>query len=144
MAAAIGHRWRLGMAFGLMLGLNACQQAAPPQVSVPLKTAGPELTMAQNGSSVTLAVGDALAIALPGALQTGYQWQVVQTPALVNKQGSEYQPLSGSGECGMQRLWFAARQPGDGLLTLVYRSEGAGHQDDANFYTLRLHIRQGR
>ena len=129
---------------GLLLGLTACQQVTPPQTVAPLQTRGPELTMAQNGSSVTLAVGEGLAIALPGSPETGYQWQVVQAPAQLNKQGSEYQPEKALNDCGMQRLLFAARQPGDGVLTLSYRSATAGAADDANFYTLRLHVRLAR
>lgn len=66
--------------------------------------------MAQNGGSVTLKVGQQVALALPGSPQSGYQWQVEKVPAnLVRKQASSFEPAPKSEVCGMQRLQFAAQ-----------------------------------
>ena len=96
--------------------------------------------MAQNGGSVTLKVGQQVALALPGSPQSGYQWQVEKAPAnLIRKQASSFEPAPKSEVCGMQHLQFAAQQTGRGLLTLAYRpTEGA--EDVANYYTLHLNV----
>ena len=125
----------------LLGGLSGCQQVQEPsrQAAAP-RLSVQELTMAQNGGSVTLKVGQQVALALPGSPQSGYQWQVEKAPAnLIRKQASSFEPAPKSEVCGMQHLQFAAQQTGRGLLTLAYRpTEGA--EDVANYYTLHLNV----
>lgn len=125
----------------LLGGLSGCQQVQEPsrQAAAP-RLSGQELTMAQNGGSVTLKVGEQVALELPGSPQSGYQWQVEKAPSsLVSKQASSYEPAQSSEVCGMQRLQFAARSEGRGLLTLAYRPTD-GHDEVANYYTLHLKV----
>lgn len=125
----------------LVGGLSGCQQVQEPsrQAAAP-RLSGQELTMAQNGGSVTLKVGQQVALALPGSPQSGYQWQVEKVPAnLVRKQASSFEPAPKSEVCGMQRLQFAAQHAGHGLLTLAYRPT-EGSDEAANYYTLHLNV----
>ena len=131
----------LGALVLLVGGLSGCQQAQEPsRQAAPPRLTGQELTMAQNGGSVTLKVGQQVALALPGSPQSGYQWQVEKAPTnLLRKQASSFEPAPKSEVCGMQHLQFAAQQTGRGLLTLAYRpTEGA--EDVANYYTLHLNV----
>ncbi len=131
----------IGCLMALVGGLSGCQQTqvATSQESAPRLT-GQELTMAQNGGSVTLKVGEQVALELPGSPQSGYQWQVEKVPAdLVRKQASSYEPAQKSDVCGMQRLQFSAQGEGRGLLTLAYRPTD-GHDEVANYYTLHLKV----
>ena len=125
----------------LVVGLSGCQQTQVARGQEPApRRASQELTMAQNGGSVTLKVGEQVALELPGSPQSGYQWQVEKAPSsLVSKQASSYEPAQSSEVCGMQRLQFAARSEGRGLLTLSYRPTD-GHDEVANYYTLHLKV----
>jgi predicted secreted protein len=123
------------------LWLGGCQQPQSDThlASAPLLTQN-ELTMAQNGGSVTLKVGEQVAVALPGSPQSGYQWQVEQAPgSLLQKQASSFEPAQPREVCGMQHLQFAAKGEGRGLLTLAYRPVN-GQDDVANYYTLHLRV----
>ena len=131
----------LGSLLILVVGLSGCQQTQVAREQEPMPSrASQELTMAQNGGSVTLKVGEQVALELPGSPQSGFQWQVEKAPAaLVSKQASSYEPAQSSEVCGMQRLQFAARSEGRGLLTLAYRPTD-GHDEVANYYTLHLKV----
>ena len=66
----------------LVVGLSGCQQTQVARGQEPApRRASQELTMAQNGGSVTLKVGQQVVLALPGSPQSGYQWQVEKAPA---------------------------------------------------------------
>jgi len=82
-------------------------------------------TEEQNGSRITLNVGDSLQIALAGNPTTGYAWEIAESnPNLLEAQGEvEYQPektnLVGSG--GTFLFTFKAIARGNASLKLVYR-----------------------
>lgn len=125
----------------LVVGVSGCQQTQVAREQEPApRRASQELTMAQNGGSVTLKIGEQVALELPGSPQSGYQWQVEKASSdLVRKQASSYEPARRSDVCGMQRLQFAAQGEGRGLLTLAYRPTD-GHDEVANYYTLHLKV----
>lgn len=123
--------------------LAACQQAQPTDTAA-RNTALPELaktlTMAQNGKSVTLTVGEEMELALPSEPSTGYRWEVVRAPGqLLKSAAQKVEPDPDSRACQMERMQFAARKQGRGLLTLAYRPV-ANRADVANYYTLYLRI----
>lgn len=121
--------------------LCGCQQPQVSRQPAPApQLAQNQLTMAQNGSSLTLKVGEQVAVALPGSPQSGYQWQVEQAPgALLQKQASSFEPAPPLEVCGMQHLQFTAKGEGQGVLTLAYRPVN-GQEDIANYYTLRVRV----
>ncbi|GAB3216175.1 protease inhibitor I42 family protein [Pseudaeromonas pectinilytica] len=124
-----------------VIGLGGCQQPQASRQPEPAPLlAQNQLTMAQNGSSLTLKVGEQVAVALPGSPQSGYQWQVEQTPGpFLQKQASSFEPAPPREVCGMQHLQFTAKGEGRGVLTLAYRPVN-GQDDVANYYTLRLRV----
>lgn len=134
-------------AVGLLVLLCGCQQAPESRsssaggVSAGAVAAGAkELTMAENGDTLTLKVGDSLELALPGEPSTGYSWEVVRSPGGLLKPAAERIEEDGATRvCKMQRLQFAATEEGRGMLTLAYRSHDQSG-DAANFYTLYLRV----
>lgn len=124
-----------------VIGLGGCQQPQASRQPAPApQLAQNQLTMAQNGSSLTLKVGEQVAVALPGSPQSGYQWQVEQAPgALLQKQASSFESAQPREVCGMQHLQFAAKGEGRGMLTLAYRPVN-GQGEVANYYTLRVRV----
>lgn len=135
--------WKRGLcALVLVGGITACQQPVQ-QVETPaaVTPTDPALTMAQNGERVDLQVGQPLTVALPGAPDTGYVWQVVHSPKGVQAKQKGFQSLPVKDGCALQQWQFVPTGAADGLLTLAYRHQ-SGHDDDiANYYTLRLHVR---
>lgn len=134
-------------ALGLLL-LCGCQQAPEPRATAEaglssgvMRADAKELTMAENGDTLTLKVGESLDLALPGEPSTGYNWEVVRTPgALLKPAAQRIEADSATNNvCKMQRLQFAATEQGRGMLTLAYRSH-AQVADAANFYTLYLRV----
>lgn len=126
----------------LIGGVTACQQAAQ-QTEAPaaVTPSTPALTMAQNGVRVELQVGQPLTVALPGAPDTGYVWQVVHAPKGVKANAKGFQRLPVKDGCALQQWQFVPTGATDGLLTLAYRHQEGRSDDIANYYTLRLHIR---
>lgn len=127
--------------------LCACQQAQPPQ-SADSRTQLPEadktLTMAENGQSVTLKVGDEMELALPAEPSTGYRWEVVRAPGkLLKPEAQTMEQDPDSQACQMARMQFAASEQGRGMLTLAYRPADKG-SDVANYYTLYLRVEPKR
>lgn len=124
-----------------VIGLEGCQQPqASRQPDAAPQLAQNQLTMAQNGSSLTLKLGEQVAVALPGSPQSGYQWQVEPSAGtLLQKQASSFEPAPPREVCGMQHLQFTAKSEGRGMLTLAYRPVN-GQDDVANYYTLRLKV----
>ncbi|MHB1340450.1 MAG: protease inhibitor I42 family protein [Coriobacteriia bacterium] len=76
----------------------------------------------RSGDSVELAAGQVLVVELPGNPTTGYNWQVVDPPAVLKQQGElTYEPESDLvGAAGMVTLRFEGVEAGAGALTLEY------------------------
>ena len=127
--------------------LAACQQPQPTQsvaVTTDLPDLAKTLTMAQNGQSVTLKVGEAMELALPAEPSTGYRWEVVRAPGkLLKTSAQKMEPDPHSRACQMERMQFAANEQGRGMLTLAYRPVD-NHADVANYYTLYLRVEPRR
>ena len=134
-------------ALSLLVLLCGCQQAPEPRATADtglnsgvMRTGAKELTMAENGETLTLKVGQSLDLALPGEPSTGYNWEVVRTPgSLLKPAAQRIEADSATRVCKMQRLQFAATEQGRGMLTLAYRSHDK-IEDSANFYTLYLRV----
>ena len=127
--------------------LCACQQAQPPQ-SADTRTELPEvdktLTMAENGKSVTLKVGEEMELALPAEPSTGYRWEVVRAPGkLLKPAAQKMEPDPDTHVCQMERMQFAASEQGRGMLTLAYRPTD-NRSEVANYYTLYLRVEPKR
>ena len=134
-------------ALSLLVLLCGCQQAPEPKSAAAaelssgvMRAGAKELTMAENGDTLTLKVGQALELALPGEPSTGYRWEVVRSPgALLTPAVQRIEADSATRVCKMQRLHFSAAEQGRGMLTLAYRSHDP-MADSANFYTLYLRV----
>lgn len=78
-------------------------------------------TLAENGASVTLPVGEALAVDLPGNPNTGHQWQVVGNDGQILAQTSDavtVSPLGFPSAGGVQRFAFEGVARGTMTLTI--------------------------
>ena len=77
-----------------------------------------------NGSSVTLATGEALELVLTSNPTTGYSWSAAEIPACVEQDGApEYDsdaPPTMMGAGGEDTWRFVAVEPGEGTLRLEY------------------------
>jgi|GEM_PF-5673665 len=73
---------------------------------------------------VQLGVGERLDVELPSELSTEYEWVVAQSPGSLKRRGrTEYRRSSGqAGAGGTETITFEAVSPGQGSLTLEYRS----------------------
>jgi inhibitor of cysteine peptidase len=95
-------------------------------LSVPSCRPGGEVTVgeAENGSRVTLEVGQILVLILASNPTTGYQWEITELDqAIVEETDHEYQAdqptLAGSGG---KEIWrFQAQASGTTTLSLEYR-----------------------
>lgn len=101
---------------------NSPQSANPPAESTVDKT----LTASDNGSKVTLKVGDTLRVALDSNPTTGYSWQATSSDTAVLTQAGDSTfelptgatPRPGAG--GVQVMNFQAVGKGSATLTLMY------------------------
>ena len=83
------------------------------------------LTEAADGSTVTLAVGDELVVALESNASTGYAWQVVTPLPEMLEQAGEARYVAPEdedlvGAPGTEELTFDVVATGSGTLELVY------------------------
>jgi inhibitor of cysteine peptidase len=99
--------------------LASCATLQSPEPATSTK----KLTNKDAGSTVVMKVGDTLEVALEGNPTTGYTWEVApDSGALLSPRGEmQFKPdssLIGAG--GIVTLYFAAVQPGEGSLRLIY------------------------
>lgn len=87
-----------------------------------------QLTMANNGQTVTVAVGSRFAVQLVGTPTAGYQWEVTKTPDFLTKAevtgGDTVPEQSQPGYTGgnhWEVFSFQAQQAGEGMLRLEQR-----------------------
>ena len=77
-----------------------------------------------NGTSVTLAVGETLELVLTSNPTTGYSWSAAEVPACLEQEGEpEYDSDAPPGMMGAggEDTWrFTAAEPGEGTLRLEY------------------------
>jgi inhibitor of cysteine peptidase len=84
------------------------------------------LTEADNGSTITLNLGELLVVRLEGNPTTGYTWEAQDLDALILQQTGETEFESSNtspgvvGAGGTQVLTFEARSSGTTILTIVY------------------------
>jgi len=141
-------RGTLGRGFGLIVALTVAvslscgddgdeeEPAAPTQAPTQASTAMPtsaalpaevQLTDADNGSTVELANGGALIVALPSNPTTGFSWSVAESSGLqLELQGEPAYVPAGSttqvvGAGGTEVFTFEAVDAGTAELTLEYR-----------------------
>jgi len=87
-----------------------------------------------NGSTVTLAPSQALAIRLPENPTTGYRWAVESSPGM-RLDVDTFSPIGPSvGAGGSRRLQWSAEEPGTHRITLVLRRAwGPSDAEDRHF-----------
>jgi predicted secreted protein len=102
-----------------------------------------EVTDAQNGATVTMAVGGQLRVALAGNRTTGYYWEVAEKPANLTAAGADYvQDAAAPGMVGVggtERFTFRATGRGTGRLRLDHR--GAGGRGVADSWQINVVVR---
>lgn len=110
----------LGNAAAFALVLSAC--------STPVSPAGPaapkKINEQDNGSTVTLQIGQQLEVSLAANPTTGYEWEVASVDSAVIKQAGEpkYVPEGDAlGSGGKTTFRFDAIKPGQTLLQMIYR-----------------------
>jgi inhibitor of cysteine peptidase len=108
-------------------GASTGKAATPPgKPSAGKRSKGIELTDADNGKTIKVAVGKSLTIALEGNPTTGYQWQTGKIDgASVREEGKpEYaakkHPAGMVGVGGTFVFRFKAVKPGKSAIKLVY------------------------
>ena len=106
---------RLLIGFILSCALAACCDSSSADTTL--------VTREQNGSTLTLPVGDTLAIELAGNPTTGYEWVVAQADAhLLEAAETEYQSDSDAlGAGGRYTFRFRALASGSTPVVLAYR-----------------------
>ena len=107
------HGWLIGFILSFALAAG-CDSSSADTLLV---------TQKQNGETVTLPVGDTLAIELAGNPTTGYEWVVAQADAhLLEAAETEYQPDSDAlGAGGRYTFRFRALASGSTPVVLAYR-----------------------
>ena len=101
-------------------------------------------TTAENGSSVTLPVGEALAVDLPGNPSTGYQWQVVDNDGQILAQTSDpvtISPFAMPGAGGIQRFTFEGVAQGTMTLNMRYVRPWEPEAEPASIFTLGVTVK---
>ena len=128
----------IALGFAVACGDNGDTDDTPTATQEPTSTAAPpagdapaevQLTDADNGSTVQLANGGTLIVALPSNPSTGFSWSVSEQssaqlvlqgePAFVP--GGSTAPVPGAG--GTQVFTFKAESSGTAELTLEYRRD---------------------
>lgn len=102
------------------------------------------VTVKDSGKSVTLRVGDRLAVDVAENPSTGYAWQTVTLPSILVAAGSKYtaNPASAGlvGGGGRRVITFRAKKRGTGTLRLRYRRPTDPQPLDRTF-TVRVTVR---
>lgn len=103
------------------------------------------LTEAADGSTVTLAVGDELVVALESNASTGYAWQVVTPVPEVLEQAGEARYLAPEdqdvvGAPGTEELTFDVVATGSGTLELVYVRSWEEPAEPAATFTVTVDV----
>jgi len=124
-----GRRWhKAGMITAVFLMIAALTAVAVVGCSSANAASGPlKLTDSDNGKAFTVAVGDTIAVVIPGNPTTGYWWAAAlgeKDAALLAQQGEpEYAQGSNSsliGAGGTFTFTFKASAAGQASLKLVY------------------------
>ena len=99
------------------------------------------LTMEQNNTAITMAVGETKTIQLKGNPTTGYSWIALESINVENKieyVSNPHKPgMDGVG--GIFTITIKATTAGEGKLLLAYRRPWAPADNDMKF-TLTIHI----
>lgn len=113
----------LGNAIVFILLLSACGVPVSPSPN-PTSPASPrKLSESDNGSVITLQVGERLDIRLAANPTTGYQWEVAEGDSAVMKQAGEPEYKADSealGSGGAMTFLFSAAGAGRTNLQLIY------------------------
>ena len=110
----------------LALALVGCASSrATSGSSTPYAAKTVSVTAADEGKSVSAAVGDNLDVALPGNPSTGYTWVAKTTPSFLKQEGEPTFTQGGSsgtvGAPGTLSIKFKATAAGSGDLVLDYK-----------------------
>ena len=102
-----------------------------------------ELTLADNGTLVSVAQGDTIQVVLSGNPTTGYEWVFAGTDeSILASAGSSYTPDSASAEIvgsgGTYRYLFTAVAAGEVRLRLVYKRSWETEIAEAFDVTIRI------
>jgi len=103
--------------------LSACAVPVPPPSNSTVPASPKKLSEQDNGSTVTLQVGQQLDISLVANPTTGYQWEVASGDSAVLKQLGEPTYTADSaalGSGGTMTFHFVAAARGETTLKLIY------------------------
>ena len=103
--------------------LSACAVPVPPPSNSTAPASPKKLSAQDNGSTITLEVGQQLDISLVANPTTGYQWEVASGDSAVLKQMGEPEYKADSaalGSGGTMTFHFVAVAPGQTTLKLIY------------------------
>ena len=102
------------------------------------------LATEDNGSSVTLDVGQTLEINLPSNPSTGYSWQSASIPACLEPAGaSRFESEAEEdvvGASGTETLTFEATKVGTGLLELEYEQAWLPDAEPADTFSVDVTV----
>lgn len=101
------------------------------------------LTQSDDGSSVSLVVGDMLVVRLKPNMTTGYRWSVsTNDVALLQLKATHYvKTASGkASQSGVQVFTFVAVKPGQTSLSLGYRHSSVKHAAAAKTFSVDVSI----
>ncbi len=97
-----------------------------------------------NGTSVTLATGEALELVLTSNPTTGYSWSAVEIPTCLEQEGEpEYDSDAPPGMMGAggEDTWrFVAAEPGEGTLRLEYKKSWEGEVEAVEIYEIDVTV----
>lgn len=98
------------------------------------------LTLDATGSRVSLKVGDTLELTLPENPSTGYRWEIVSTPSILEESLSDQLDLEGRqpGAAGRRTFRFRVSGSGDGDLRLRLRRPWEPEGMDEGLFELTL------
>jgi inhibitor of cysteine peptidase len=102
-----------------------------------------ELTPDDDGTAITLRVGESITLALPANASTGYGWSVrEQDEAALRTTATTYAPSSDlPGAGGTDRRTLRAERSGDTRLRLVYCRPWDCDRSTAATFDLRVRVR---
>lgn len=122
--------WRVACALAALLLVAGCAGAMA-------------LGEDDDGSSVTLDVGQELTIKLPSNVTTGYSWQVVDDGGLEQVGEAEYtSPKTDAvGAGGTETFRFTAKTAGTGTIELEYRRPWESGEAPAQSWSVTVEVR---
>jgi inhibitor of cysteine peptidase len=101
-----------------------------------------QLTAADSGGSVSLAVGDELVVRLAENPTTGYRWEIDRADPVLSLADDRFrlaeQPFIGSG--GTRELGFRAVATGAGRLELKHRQAWEGDASITNRFVIDVQV----